>query len=72
MGKDVESYVQHLDAGGQITSGPQNIYRIRPGRYFLCCETEGCCDADFTEDELRSFLESDDWDWEILPTGTEA
>jgi len=62
--------VDHLEAGGQVTNGVQNVSWSKPlGRGYLSCDTLGCCDSDFDSfDDLLGYL--DVWcgmsEWDIV------
>lgn len=58
--------VRHLDAGDQITTGVQWIYKASDNLYFACCDTPGCCDDYMTAEELRVRI-SDAPEWKIVP-----
>lgn len=64
-----EELLAHLDAGGQITSGAQWIYRIDHDSYFLCCNDEGCCDTWMDTEETKHYIETGQQEWKMLTFG---
>jgi len=63
---DLERLVMHTKNGGEISGRGQYIGRIGNGRYFLCCDNEGCCDEYMDETELREYIQPAE-DWKELP-----
>jgi hypothetical protein len=55
-----------MDAGLQITNGPQSMCKLRDGRYQVFCDSPGCCDCEMTKAEAAVFLDDDDG-WEAVP-----
>ena len=66
-GGSLERLVRHLDVGGQIASGAQWIYRIKEGEYFLCCDTEGCCDTWMKTADMIEYINLEPRDWREVP-----
>ena len=50
----------------EITNGPQFMYKIYDGIYWLHCSTEGCCDLEMTDVEASEYLASDDAEWTVI------
>lgn len=55
-----------MDQNFEITNGPQFMYKIYNGMYWLHCSTDGCCDVEMTDVEASEYLASDDIEWTVI------
>lgn len=59
----IDELIHHLESGGQIFGCGQWLCKIKEDNYFLCCDTDGCCDQTYTKAEALDYIgDGDGWE----------